>query len=64
MKNTQIDEAYNNHTPWDSARAKDSDIYEYLKYLLMEQPNNGYLEHPEITDGLTVRQPSPETPLF
>ena len=30
--------------------AGDEDIYEYLKYLLEEMPNNNHLEHPEVID--------------
>lgn len=32
------------------ARANKLDVYEYLKYLLMEMPNNAHLEHPEVID--------------
>lgn len=34
----------------ESAKVNHLDIYEYLKYLLEEMPNNGHLEHPEIID--------------
>lgn len=34
----------------ESARANHLDIYEYLKYLLAEMPNNRHLEHPEVID--------------
>jgi len=27
-----------------------TDVYEYLKYLLEEMPNNDYLQHPEVLD--------------
>ena len=33
-----------------SAKANELDVYEYLKYLLEEMPNNRHLEHPEIID--------------
>lgn len=36
------------YTLVESARANGLDVYEYLKYLLAEMPNNRYLEHPEI----------------
>ena len=36
------------YTLAESARANDLDIFEYLKYLLMEMPNNRHLEHPEV----------------
>ena len=38
------------YTLVESARANNLDIYEYLKYLLTEMPNNHHLEHPEIID--------------
>lgn len=34
----------------ESARANHLDVYEYLKYLLTQMPNNDYLNHPEIID--------------
>ena len=38
------------YTLVESARANNLDVYEYLKYLLTEMPNNHHLEHPEIID--------------
>jgi len=38
------------YTLVESARANDLDVYEYLKYLLEEMPNNHYLENPEILE--------------
>jgi len=38
------------YTLVESARANELDVYEYLKYLLTEMPNNSHLEHPEIID--------------
>lgn len=38
------------YTLAESARANELDVYEYLKYLLTEMPNNSHLEHPEIID--------------
>jgi transposase len=38
------------YTLVESARANGLDVYEYLKYLLVEMPNNRHLEHPEIID--------------
>lgn len=38
------------YTLAETAKANDLDVYEYLKYLLEEMPNNGYLEKPEILD--------------
>jgi len=38
------------YTLVESARANELDVYEYLKYLLTEMPNNRHLEHPEIID--------------
>lgn len=38
------------YTLVESARANDLDIFEYLKYLLMEMPNNRHLEHPEVIE--------------
>ena len=39
------------YTLVESAKANQLDVYEYLKYLLEEMPNNRYLEHPEILDN-------------
>ena len=36
------------YTLVESAKANHLDIYEYLKYLLEEMPNNRHLEYPEI----------------
>lgn len=36
------------YTLTESARANKLDVYEYLKYLLAEMPNNAHLEHPEV----------------
>ena len=36
----------------ESARANDLDVYEYLKHLLTEMPNNHHLENPEVIDQL------------
>lgn len=33
-----------------SARANGLDVYEYLKYLLTEMPNNHHLENPSVID--------------
>lgn len=38
------------YTLAESARANKLDVYEYLKYLLMEMPNNAHMEHPEVID--------------
>lgn len=38
------------YTLVESARANGLDVFEYLKYLLMEMPNNHHLEHPEIIE--------------
>lgn len=38
------------YTLAESARANKLDVYEYLKYLLTEMPNNAHLEHPEVID--------------
>ena len=38
------------YTLVESAKANRLDIYEYLKYLLKEMPNNHHLENPEIID--------------
>lgn len=38
------------YTLVESARANNLDVYEYLKYLLAEMPNNHHLEHPEVID--------------
>ena len=39
------------YTLVESARANQLNVFEYLKYLLAEIPNSGFLEHPEILDG-------------
>lgn len=39
------------YTLVESARANNLDVYEYLKYLLTEMPNNDHVLHPEILDG-------------
>ena len=44
----------------ESARANGLDVYEYLKYLLTEMPNNCHLENPEIIDSCLPW--SPELP--
>lgn len=38
------------YTLSESARANKLDVYEYLKYLLTEMPNNAHMEHPEVID--------------
>ena len=38
------------YTLVESARANPLNLFEYLKYLLAELPNSGYLEHPQILD--------------
>lgn len=38
------------YTLAESARANKLDVYEYLKYLLAEMPNNAHLEHPEVIE--------------
>ena len=38
------------YTLVESGKANQLDIYEYLKYLLEEMPNNNHLEHPEVID--------------
>ena len=38
------------YTLAESARANTLGVYEYLKYLLTEMPNNAHLEHPEVID--------------
>lgn len=40
------------YTLVESARANDLDVYEYLKYLLTEIPNNHHLENPSVIDQL------------
>lgn len=40
------------YTLVESARANDLDVYEYLKYLLTEMPNNHHLENPDVIDQL------------
>ena len=38
------------YTLVESARANGLDVYEYLKYLLTEMPNNHHLENPSVID--------------
>lgn len=38
------------YTLAESARANKLDVYEYLKYLLMEMPNNAHLENPGVIE--------------
>nr|WP_313185001.1 transposase domain-containing protein [Lacrimispora sp.] len=38
------------YTLAESTRANNLDVYEYLKYLLEEMPNNNHLQHPELLD--------------
>ena len=38
------------YTIVETARANELDVYEYLKYLLEEMPNNDYLQHTEVLD--------------
>lgn len=38
------------YTVVETAKANDLDVYEYLKYLLEEMPNNDHLQHPEVLD--------------
>jgi len=40
------------YTLVESARANDLDVYEYLKHLLAEMPNNHHLENPSVIDRL------------
>lgn len=40
------------YTLVESARANELDVYEYLKYLLIEMPNNHHLEDPSVIDSL------------
>lgn len=40
------------YTLVESARANELDVYEYLKHLLTEMPNNHYLENPNVIDQL------------
>ena len=40
------------YTLVESARANDLDVYEYLKHLLTERPNNHHLEKPSVIDRL------------
>ena len=40
------------YTLVESARANDLDVYEYLKHLLTEMPNNHYQEEPSVIDRL------------
>jgi len=38
------------YTIVETARANELDVYEYLKYLLEEMPNDDYLQDPEVLD--------------
>ncbi|MGB8453118.1 MAG: transposase domain-containing protein [Anaerocolumna sp.] len=38
------------YTIVETARANELDVYEYLKYLLEEMPNNNHLQYPEVLD--------------
>jgi len=38
------------YTIVETARANELDVYEYLKYLLEEMPNNDHLQHPDVLD--------------
>jgi len=38
------------YTLVESAKANDLNVYEYMRYLLEEMPNNHHLERPEIVD--------------
>lgn len=38
------------YTLVESAKANELDLYEYLRYLLEEMPNNNHLQHPEVLD--------------
>ena len=38
------------YTIVETARANELDVYEYLKYLLEEMPNNNHLQHPEVLE--------------
>ena len=40
------------YTLVESARANELDVYEYLKYLLTEMPNNHHLEDPSVINSL------------
>lgn len=40
------------YTLVESARANELDVYEYLKHLLTEMPNNHHLEDPSVIDRL------------
>lgn len=40
------------YTLVESAKANDLDVYEYLKHLLTERPNNHHLEKPSVIDRL------------
>ena len=40
------------YTLVENARANELDVYEYLKYLLIEMPNNHHLEDPSVIDSL------------
>ena len=39
------------YTLVESAKANELDVYEYLKYLLTEMPDNHYLEKPQLSNG-------------
>lgn len=42
------------YTLVESARANELDVYEYLKHLLIEMPNNHYREDPSVIDRLLL----------
>ena len=44
------------YTLVEGARANELDVYEYLKYLLTETPNNHHLEDPSVIDSLLPGQ--------
>ena len=44
------------YTLVESARANELDVYEYLKCLLTEMPNNHHLEDPSVIDSLLPGQ--------
>ena len=44
------------YTLVENARANELDVYEYLKYLLIEMPNNHHLEDPSVIDSLLPGQ--------
>ena len=43
------------YTIVENARANELDVYEYLKYLLEEMPNNNHLQHPEVLEKYLPR---------